>query len=114
MLAVPRRAGLPRRALPAIRGVQLLAADHRAYRCCRSATRVDYRRRTVVTDRRVTLALQPYRLLHVTVACSQPRLSNEQPPMMTHVTSRLFGLTAFDWAVLLVGTTGCGVLTSLF
>ena len=34
--------------------------------------------------------------------------------MMTHVTSRLFGLTAFDWAVLLVGTTGCGILTSLF
>jgi hypothetical protein len=36
--------------------------------------------------------------------------------MMTHVMSegRLFGLTPFDWAVLLVGLTVCGALTSLF
>jgi hypothetical protein len=36
--------------------------------------------------------------------------------MMAHMMSegRLFGLTLFDWAVLLVGMTGCGVLTSLF
>jgi len=35
--------------------------------------------------------------------------------MMMHVMSdgRLFGLTLFDWAALLVGMTGCGVLTSL-
>ena len=35
---------------------------------------------------------------------------------MTHVMSegRLFGLTPFDWAVLLVGMTMCGALTSLF
>jgi hypothetical protein len=36
--------------------------------------------------------------------------------MMTHVVSenRLFGLTPFDWAVLLVGMTACAALTSLF
>ena len=36
--------------------------------------------------------------------------------MMTHVMSegRLFGLTPFDWGVLLVGMLSCGVLTSLF
>ena len=35
---------------------------------------------------------------------------------MTHVMSegRLFGLTPFDWGVLLVGMLSCGVLTSLF
>ena len=36
--------------------------------------------------------------------------------MMAHVLNqgRLFGLTPLDWAVLLVGMTGCGALTSLF
>jgi hypothetical protein len=35
---------------------------------------------------------------------------------MTHVMSegRLFGLTPFDWAVLLIGMTVCAALTSLF
>ena len=36
--------------------------------------------------------------------------------MMTYLVSqgRLFGLTLFDWALLLLGMTLCGVLTSLF
>jgi hypothetical protein len=36
--------------------------------------------------------------------------------MMAHVMSegRLFSLTAFDWAVLLVGLTLCAALTSFF
>ena len=35
---------------------------------------------------------------------------------MTHVISegRLFGLTLFDWVLMLVGMAGCGALTSLF
>jgi hypothetical protein len=38
------------------------------------------------------------------------------PAMMAHVISedRLFGLKPFDRAVLLVGMTLCGALTSLF
>jgi hypothetical protein len=38
------------------------------------------------------------------------------PAMMAHVISegRLFSLKPFDWAVLLVGMTLCGALTSLF
>jgi hypothetical protein len=38
------------------------------------------------------------------------------PAMMAHVMSegRLFSLKPFDWAVLLVGMTLCGALTSLF
>lgn len=36
--------------------------------------------------------------------------------MMMHIISqgRLFSLKPFDWAVLLVGMTLCGTLTSLF
>jgi hypothetical protein len=36
--------------------------------------------------------------------------------MMAHVLNqgRLFGLTPLDWAVLLVGVTLCGAVTSLF
>ena len=35
---------------------------------------------------------------------------------MTYVMSegRLFGLTPFDWVLMLVGMAGCGALTSLF
>jgi hypothetical protein len=38
------------------------------------------------------------------------------PAMMAHVISegRLLSLKPFDWAVLLVGMTLCGALTSLF
>ena len=38
------------------------------------------------------------------------------PAMMAHVLNqgRLFGLTPLDWAVLLLGVTLCGAVTSLF
>jgi hypothetical protein len=62
---------------------------------------------------RVTRALQPFRQLRAIVATLVGQKRAAVMMMQVMSDGRLFGLTLFDWAALLVGMTGCGVLTSL-
>ena len=87
---------------------------------CSSATRRKYRR-IRFTSRPIHLLCNPCATATAAIARYGAILQlaptkQRTSAMMAHVMSegRLFSLKPFDWAVLLVGMTLCGALTSLF